>query len=206
MVAGAPVRALRVTYVGELGWELHVPTDGTGDGLSMRSCRAGGRMASSMPAIVRSRSPAAGESLSRLVGADISPRPLAARGRHGLGGEAEEEHRLPRPRGLWSHRRRRSSPKLLACFTVDDPNPSCCSAARPSSATASRSVGSLRAATATRWAPISASAMCATRRTASPLKMSTSGSYELGDRLQALPRAKVSLQPLYDPKMERVKA
>ena len=26
-IAGAPVRALRVTYVGELGWELHVPTE-----------------------------------------------------------------------------------------------------------------------------------------------------------------------------------
>jgi 4-methylaminobutanoate oxidase (formaldehyde-forming) len=27
MVAGAPVRALRVTFVGELGWELHIPTE-----------------------------------------------------------------------------------------------------------------------------------------------------------------------------------
>jgi sarcosine dehydrogenase len=26
-IAGAPVLALRVTYVGELGWELHIPTD-----------------------------------------------------------------------------------------------------------------------------------------------------------------------------------
>jgi glycine cleavage system aminomethyltransferase T/glycine/D-amino acid oxidase-like deaminating enzyme len=26
-VAGTPVRALRITYVGELGWELHVPTE-----------------------------------------------------------------------------------------------------------------------------------------------------------------------------------
>ena len=26
-VAGAPVRAMRITFVGELGWELHVPTD-----------------------------------------------------------------------------------------------------------------------------------------------------------------------------------
>jgi 4-methylaminobutanoate oxidase (formaldehyde-forming) len=26
-VAGAPVRALRITYVGELGWELHVPVE-----------------------------------------------------------------------------------------------------------------------------------------------------------------------------------
>ena len=25
-----PVRALRVTYVGELGWELHTPLDRTG--------------------------------------------------------------------------------------------------------------------------------------------------------------------------------
>ena len=29
MIAGAPVRALRVTYVGELGWELHVPVGDT---------------------------------------------------------------------------------------------------------------------------------------------------------------------------------
>jgi len=27
MVAGAPVRALRITYVGELGWELHIPSE-----------------------------------------------------------------------------------------------------------------------------------------------------------------------------------
>lgn len=27
IVAGAPVRALRITFVGELGWELHVPSD-----------------------------------------------------------------------------------------------------------------------------------------------------------------------------------
>ncbi len=30
-VAGHRLRALRVTYVGELGWELHVPLEGTGD-------------------------------------------------------------------------------------------------------------------------------------------------------------------------------
>ncbi|MFZ1773822.1 MAG: FAD-dependent oxidoreductase [Rhizobiaceae bacterium] len=29
-IAGTPVRALRVTYVGELGWELHVPITATG--------------------------------------------------------------------------------------------------------------------------------------------------------------------------------
>ena len=30
-IAGTTVRALRVTYVGELGWELHVPIEATGD-------------------------------------------------------------------------------------------------------------------------------------------------------------------------------
>ncbi|MEE8272576.1 MAG: FAD-dependent oxidoreductase [Alphaproteobacteria bacterium] len=30
-IAGHPVRALRVTYVGELGWELHLPLAATGD-------------------------------------------------------------------------------------------------------------------------------------------------------------------------------
>src|SRR2546426_11676433 len=29
MIAGAPVKALRVTYVGELGWELHLPVEST---------------------------------------------------------------------------------------------------------------------------------------------------------------------------------
>ena len=32
-VAGIPVRALRVNYVGELGWELHVPMDRRRPGL-----------------------------------------------------------------------------------------------------------------------------------------------------------------------------
>ncbi len=31
VIAGATVRALRVTYVGELGWELHIPINATGD-------------------------------------------------------------------------------------------------------------------------------------------------------------------------------
>ena len=26
-VAGVPLRALRITYVGELGWELYIPTE-----------------------------------------------------------------------------------------------------------------------------------------------------------------------------------
>src|SRR4051794_2224804 len=26
-IAGCPVRALRITYMGELGWELHVPVE-----------------------------------------------------------------------------------------------------------------------------------------------------------------------------------
>jgi len=31
-IAGVKVRALRVTYVGELGWELHCPINQLGEG------------------------------------------------------------------------------------------------------------------------------------------------------------------------------
>jgi 4-methylaminobutanoate oxidase (formaldehyde-forming) len=43
-IAGAQTRALRVTYVGELGWELHVPLDATGrvfDALMAAGAEAG---------------------------------------------------------------------------------------------------------------------------------------------------------------------
>ena len=86
-VAGAPVLALRVTYVGELGWELHIPVEfaasvydalmEAGTAARHRQCR-----------LPRHRVAAAGEGLPRL-GRRHRPRPLAARGRPRLGGEAK---------------------------------------------------------------------------------------------------------------------
>ena len=76
-VAGAPVLALRVTYVGELGWELHVPVEFAADGLR----RADGGRRGARPRqrrLPRHRIAAARKGLSRL-GRRHRPRPLAAR-------------------------------------------------------------------------------------------------------------------------------
>ena len=50
MIAGAPVRALRVTYVGELGWELHLPVEAAG-AATTPSWRLVGRTVLPTPAI-----------------------------------------------------------------------------------------------------------------------------------------------------------
>ena len=138
MIAGAPVRALRVTYVGELGWELHVPVEAmaavyqglmeAGRAAWHRQCR-----------LSRHRIPAAGEGLSRL-GLGYRPRPYAAGGRPRLGGEAEAEHALPRPRGAGGPGGKAAgqAPRLLHRSPIP---PSSCWGARRSFATASRSAG-----------------------------------------------------------------
>jgi len=69
-VAGQPVRALRVTYVGELGWELHVPIAGTGevfDALMRAGAKSGSGRRLSGAGIVRL------EKAYRAWGSDITP-------------------------------------------------------------------------------------------------------------------------------------
>ncbi len=90
------MRALRVTYVGELGWELHVPIGATGEVFDAL-------MKAGAPHGIRPVGYRALESLRlekgyRAWGSDITPNDNAVRGRPRLGGEAAQEHRLPRPR------------------------------------------------------------------------------------------------------------
>jgi sarcosine dehydrogenase len=114
-IAGCPVRALRITYMGELGWELHLPTEYAP---GVRHADVGRRRARpDQRRVPRHREHTAGEGLPR-VGQRHRPRPHPHRSGPRLGGEDEERHRLPRPRG-----HRGSAPdgvrKLLAAFTVD---------------------------------------------------------------------------------------
>ena len=158
-VAGAPVLALRVTYVGELGWELHMPVEFA---LSVYDAL--------MPAGARHGIANAGyraiESLRlekgyRAWGADIGPdhSPLVA----GLGWAVKLKSDSPfLGRDALEAQAAKKLPRLLA---GSPPTPrSCCSGARPSTATASASAGSRAAATATRSAARSATATCATPR------------------------------------------
>ena len=117
-IAGAPVRALRVTYVGELGWELHVPSESaqtvfdalTLAGQPLDLALAGYRAIESLRL----------EKGYRAWGADIGPdhTPLEA----GLGFAvklAGDEPFLGREALL--HQRQEGLKKRLAGFTVEDP-------------------------------------------------------------------------------------
>jgi 4-methylaminobutanoate oxidase (formaldehyde-forming) len=118
-VAGAAVLALRITYVGELGFELHVPVQEAGavyDAL-MRAGAAHGIRNAGYRAIESLRL----EKGYRAWAADITPNdsPLEAglawavkldTKRRFLGREALEQRASERPT------------RRLACFTVDDPD------------------------------------------------------------------------------------
>ena len=137
-LAGAPVLALRVTYVGELGWELHIPVEFAATRLrradgSRRAARHRQRRLS------RHRVAAPGEGLPRL-GCRYRARPLAAGRRPRLGREAKIEH--SRFRGV-PRSRPRPQASCHACWPGSPPiHRSCCSGARPSIATASAWAGS----------------------------------------------------------------
>ena len=118
-IDGAAVHALRVTYVGELGWELHVPTEqalavyrrlleaGAAHGLA----NAGYRAIESLRL----------EKGYRAWGSDIGPdhTPLEA----GLGWAVKLRHNIPfQGRDALVAQQAAPLKKRLACFTIDDPD------------------------------------------------------------------------------------
>ena len=116
-IAGHPVRALRVTYVGELGWELHVPIAATGavfDALMEAGAPHGIR-----PAGYRAIESLRLEKGYRAWGADITPNdsPFEA----GLGWAVKLRSGLPFLGREASERIAGALlRKQLACFTVED--------------------------------------------------------------------------------------
>lgn len=118
-VAGQRVRALRITYVGELGWELHVPLGGlaavydaiieAGEGHGIRP--AGYRAIESLRL----------EKAYRAWASDITPgdTPFEA----GLGWAVKMKSNLPfLGRDALSRATERRLPKLFAGFLLDDPD------------------------------------------------------------------------------------
>ena len=118
-IAGAPVRALRITYVGELGWELHLPVAHAqavyhslfeaGEGLGLAN--AGYRAIESLRL----------EKGYRAWGSDINPdhTPIEA----GLGWAVKLKKNIPfQGREALMEQRARPLKKRLACFTIKDPD------------------------------------------------------------------------------------
>jgi 4-methylaminobutanoate oxidase (formaldehyde-forming) len=199
-VAGAPVMALRVTYVGELGWELHIPVEFAASvyealmaaGAKFGIANAGYRAIESMRL----------EKGYRAWGSDIGPdhTPLEA----GLGWAVKFKKNTPfLGREALEAQRARKLPKMLACFTVDDPD--VILLGRETIYRDGKRVGWLSSGGYghTIGKPIGFGYV---RQPDGGLDESfvTSGSYELEVAMKRV-AGNVHLTPLYDPKMERVK-
>jgi len=117
-VAGHAVRALRITYVGELGWELHMPIAATGKVYD--ALMAAGEGFGIADAGYRAIESLRLEKGYRAWGADITPAdsPFEA----GLGWAVKLKTDQPFL-GREAAEQAANSPrkKRLACFTVDDP-------------------------------------------------------------------------------------
>ena len=114
-VAGAPVRALRVTYVGELGWELYTPSE-YGLGLWQALWEAGapqGVVAGGYRAIDSLRL----EKGYRVWGADITPDTTPYEGGVGFAVKPEKEAEFIGREALAAAEER----SRLCCLTLDDP-------------------------------------------------------------------------------------
>ncbi len=118
-IAGHAVRALRVTYVGELGWELHVPIDATGEVFD--ALMAAGKPMDIRPVGYRALESLRLEKGYRAWGSDITPNdtPFEA----GLGWAVKLTSNIDFM-GSAALRARTGQPlaKRFAGFVIDDPD------------------------------------------------------------------------------------
>ena len=118
-IAGHTVRALRVTYVGELGWELHVPIAATGEVFDALMA-AGSRTASGRSAIARWNR--CGSKRATAPGVPTSRR-MTRRSRPDSAGRSSSARTPTSSAGArWRRRNGAALKKRLAGFTVDDPD------------------------------------------------------------------------------------
>jgi 4-methylaminobutanoate oxidase (formaldehyde-forming) len=118
-IAGAEVRALRVTYVGELGWELHVPLGATGEVFD--ALMAAGEAFGIRPVGYRALESLRLEKGYRAWGADITPNdnPFEA----GLGWAVKLGSATPfMGRKALEAQQGKPLRKMLATFTARDPD------------------------------------------------------------------------------------
>ncbi len=198
-IAGAPVRALRITYVGELGWELHIPAECAGavyDRL-MEAGRPLGLVNAGYRAIESLRL----EKGYRAWGSDIGPdhTPVEA----GLSWAVKLKGNRPfLGREALEAQTRAPLTKRLAGFTVEDP--AIVLLGRETIFRDGRQAGWL---TSGGWGyTVGKSIGYGYVRNPDGVTTEylTSGGYELEIACERVP-AQLHLAPLYDPKNERVR-
>jgi 4-methylaminobutanoate oxidase (formaldehyde-forming) len=199
-IAGCPVLALRITYVGELGWELHLPTEYAISVYNalMEKGKAHGLTNAGYRAIETLRL----EKGYRAWGADIGPdhTPLEA----GLGWAVKLKKNIDfKGRAAIMDQRDAPREKMLVFFTVEDSE--VVLLGRETIYRNGERVGWLSSAGFghTIGKPIGFGYV--RNQGGVDADYLNSGSYELEVAAERVPCA-IHLEPLYDPKMEKVKA
>jgi 4-methylaminobutanoate oxidase (formaldehyde-forming) len=198
-VAGAPVLALRITYVGELGWELHVPTEYTTT--VFEALLAAGEPHGLSLAGYRAIETLRLEKGYRAWGAEIGPdhSPLVA----GLGWAVKLKSGVPfLGREALEVQRAKPLPRLLAGFLVD---PAIVLLGRETIYRDGRRAGWLASGGFGHTLGRSIGYGYVRDPGGVDADYVRAGSYELEVAGERVP-ASVFLAPPYDPKMERVKA
>jgi 4-methylaminobutanoate oxidase (formaldehyde-forming) len=197
--AGAPVLALRITYVGELGWELHVPVEFAATlyaaifeaGAAFGIANAGYRAIESLRL----------EKAYRAWGAEIGPdsTPFEA----GLGWAVKLRGDTPFL-GREALLAQQSAPlrKILCGFTVDDPG--VVLLGRETIYRDGERVGWLASGGYGHTLKTNIGYGYVRRAEGLDAAYARAGSYELEVATERVP-CRVHLGPLYDPKMERIK-
>ncbi|NOC45472.1 FAD-dependent oxidoreductase [Ruegeria sp. HKCCD7559] len=197
-IAGCPVKALRVTYVGELGWELHLPVEYAQtvyDALT-EAGRPHGLINAGYRAIESLRL----EKGYRAWGSDIGPdhTPFES----GLGWAVKLRKNIDfKGRAASEAQKTGGVKKMLACFTVD---PEVVLLGRETIYRNGERVGWLTSGGYGYTVGKSIGYGYIRNANGVDAQYVTSGTYELDVATQRVP-CEVTLQPLYDPQMSRVK-
>ncbi len=199
-IAGCPVRALRITYVGELGYELHVPIEYATTVYDALMAADGqfGLVNAGYRAIESCRL----EKGYRAWGSDIGPdhTPIEA----GLGWAVKTRRTTPfKGRAAIERQLESGVKKILACFVPDDPD--IVLLGRETIYRDGQRVGWLSSGGFgyTIGKPIGYGYVRHSDGVTEDFVLS--GVYELDVARERVP-CKVSLKPLYDPEMKRIKA
>jgi len=198
-IAGCPVRALRVTYVGELGWELHLPVEYATT--VFEALMAAGAAHGLRPAGYRAIESLRLEKGYRAWGSDIGPDHTPDEA--GLGWAVKLRKNIDfRGRAAVDAQRRDGVKKMLACFVVDAPD--IVLSGRETIYRNGQRVGWLTSGGTGYTIGKSIGYGYVRDPGGVDAEYVLSGGYELEIATERVP-CSVTLGPLYDPKMARIK-
>ncbi|MFT5342988.1 MAG: sarcosine dehydrogenase [Paracoccaceae bacterium] len=199
-IAGCPVRALRITYVGELGWELHLPVEyaTTVYAALMKAGAEHGLINAGYRTIESCRLEKGYRAWGFDIGSDHTPFEA------GLGWAVKLKSNISfKGRDAATAQKQDGVRKMLACFTVDDPD--IVLLGRETIYRNGEHAGWLTSGGYGHTVGKSIGYGYVRNGDGVDRHYVASGDYELEVATQRIP-CKIEMSPLYDPKMKRVKS